>query len=62
MGAQVVQAYSSMGLVMDLLLYISVSLFFSPRCTCKCFVNFNGLVSFCLSVLYVFGEGEFRVK
>ena len=35
---------------------------FPPWCTCKWFVNFYGLVSFCFGVFYVFGEGEFGVE
>ena len=54
-GAQVVQAYSRMGMEMDFCL-------FSPGCASKCFVNFDGIVCFYFGIFYVFGEYEFEVE
>ena len=57
-GAHVVHAYSSMGLVMDLLVCISVSLFFPMMCL-SVLCKFLWSCNFCFGLFYMFGEGEF---
>ena len=58
---QVERAYSRIGLVMDLLVWIS---FFglTPLGSRECFVYFDSLLCFCPGVFYIIGESEFGVK
>ena len=46
-GAQVVHAYSKIGLIMEGFFV------FTPKCSNQCFVYFHGLVGFFLHFLYV---------